>query len=178
MPHPNSWIRKRKNSWRLTLIAVTMCSLQYFICTLSHFQTKILKKLTTMLMANTGSVLSIWCILKEEQRRITIVDNFALELARDLIQIPIERRTSPLQKRTRMLSFILNRWWSMITWRTPGWLPVIVCVEKRSHDCQDSTYLCMWSDHQVILWFFLYNKEPYPTQIRESESRKIAGDLP
>ena len=139
---------------------MTICSLQYFICTLSDFQTRIVKQLTTMLMANTGSVLSICCILTKEQRRISIVDNFALELARDLIQVPIERRTSPLQKRTRMLSFILNRWWGMITRRASGWLPVIDCVEKRSHDCQDSTYLCMWSGHTLIFIYIIKNHTP------------------
>ena len=95
---------------RLTLTAVTMCSLQYFICTLDAFQTRILKQLDSILVENAGSVLSILsCVLTDKQRQISIVDNFALELASELIQVPIERRTSPLQKTTRMLSFILNR---------------------------------------------------------------------
>ena len=95
---------------RLTLTAVTMCSLQYFTCTLDAFQTRILKQLDSILVENAGSVLSILsCVLTDKQRQISIVDNFALELASELIQVPIERRKSPLQKTTRMLSFILNR---------------------------------------------------------------------
>ena len=127
IPTPPKFVNpKAEDDLRLTLIAVTMRSLQYFICTLDAFQTRILKQLTSILVENAGSVLSILSgILTDKQLRYSIVDNFALELARELIQVPIERRTSPLQKTTRMLSFILNRWWGVIPWRTPGWLPEI-----------------------------------------------------
>ena len=140
-----------------------LCVVCNFICTLDAFQTRILKQLTSILVENAGSVLSILsCVLTDKQRRSSIVDNFALELASELIQVPIERRTSPLQKTTRMLSFILNSWGDVIPWRTPG------CCQRSNHREEIPwwprfnilVYVIRYSDHTVS--FFYIIKIPTP----------------
>ena len=73
-------------SWRLTLIAVTMCSLQYLICTSEAIRNCIGQLTTTTLVVKKGSVMANQTGgTKKEDRRISIVDIFAMEYARDLL---------------------------------------------------------------------------------------------
>ena len=64
---------------------MTICSLQYFICTSEYIRNRIGQLTTATLVVKTGSVVANETGgPKKDDRRISIVDIFAMECARDL----------------------------------------------------------------------------------------------